>query len=176
MKSIVTVVLLLFVAASVVYLVVSETRSKPATTDSAPTTAPGIGTGTDRNPGLATQPGLTNERTAPGVVVYYFHGAMRCPTCLKMERYAHEAIEEAFAAGIDAGLIEWRALNYDEPVHEHFVKEYGLTASALVVVSQAHAGADSWRNLDRIWDLVSDEVAFKVYVVEAVNAVLRGES
>jgi hypothetical protein len=93
-----------------------------------------------------------------------------------MERYAREAIEEALAAEINAGLLEWRAVDYDEPANEHFLKEYGLTASALVVLSQGQAGATSWRNLDRIWDLVSDEASFKEYVVETVNAMLRGES
>jgi len=175
MKSAVTAVLLLFVAGSIVFLVVSETR-KPtdSTTPAAPTAAPGL-------PGqeiLKTESDVPDPADArrAGTVVYYFHGTMRCPTCLRMERYAREAVEQNLGAEIDAGLVEWHSVNYDEPANEHFLKEYGLTASALVIVSQAQSGADSWRNLDRIWGLVSDETAFRAYVVEEVTAMMRGES
>jgi len=176
MKRALSVVLLLFVGASVAYLVVSETRSRSTTTDSAGSVAPLRDGATVELPVPGKRSALAEAGSAAGVVAYYFHGTMRCPTCLKMERYAREAIEEALAAEINAGLLEWRAVDYDEPANEHFLKEYGLTASALVVLSQGQAGATSWRNLDRIWDLVSDEASFKEYVVETVNAMLRGES
>ena len=175
MKSAITAVLLLFVAGSVVFLVVSESRSPTELRTPAPPTA---------SPGLPERESLKTEGNVPdpadarraGTVVYYFHGTMRCPTCLKMERYAREAVQEALGAEIDAGLVEWESVNYDESANEHFVREYGLSASALVVVSPDERSTPDWRNLERIWDLANDEAAFKAYVVEAVNAMLRGES
>jgi hypothetical protein len=174
-RKVITAVLLLFVAGSIVFLVASETRR---TSDAAAPPQPTTLTGP------SSQHGSTAENTPPvpadapraETVVYYFHGAMRCPTCLKMEHYAREAVEEAFGAEIESGLMAWQALNYDEPPNEHFVHEYGLTASAIVVVSRAQASAATWRNLDRIWDLVGDESAFKAYVVETVTAARRGDS
>jgi len=93
-----------------------------------------------------------------------------------MEQYAREVVDEAFLTEKDAGLIEFRAVSYDEPRNEHFVKEYALTASSLVVVAQARAGAAPWRSLHRIWDLVGDEAAFKAYLVDALTAMLKGNS
>jgi len=173
MKNAVTAVLLLFVAGSFVFLVVSETR-KPtqSTTPVSPTALQGLpgpeGPKTD-----STVPDPAGAKRAE-TIVYYFHGTMRCPTCLRMERYAHEAVEEALGAEIDAGLVEWQSVNYDEPVNEHFVQEYGLSASALVVVSTGERSTSDWRSLERIWDLSGDELAFKTYVVDSVRSMLSG--
>ncbi len=66
-------------------------------------------------------------------------------------------------------------MDYDQPANEHFVRQYGLSASALVLVGP-DGKPGSWQKLDRTWELVDDEAAFKAYVVEAVAGVLRGPS
>jgi len=40
------------------------------------------------------------------VVVYYFHGTMRCPTCYKLEQYSKEAIETNFKDALASGKLE----------------------------------------------------------------------
>jgi hypothetical protein len=64
MKKIVTVLLLVFVAASVGALIYKETR----------------------RPAAVAQPVIAGDR----VVAYYFHGTQRCPTCLKIEKLCRE--------------------------------------------------------------------------------------
>jgi hypothetical protein len=173
MKSAVTIILLIFVAGSVAYLVVSEARSKTAPTD--PATR-----GADQSQSVASgslratnKP--ANEKQSPVLVAYYFHGTLRCPTCLKMEQYAREAIEETFASDVQSGRVQWQAVNYDESANEHFVKDYGLVASSLVIVSGEAVASDVWRRLDRVWDLNGDEQAFKNYVIDEVKNMLRGD-
>ncbi len=78
------------------------------------------------------------------------------------------------AAEMGAGVLKWESVDYDKPAHGHFVKDYGLSASALVLVPAADEGQDHWRKLDRIWDLVGDEAAFKTYVTDEMRAILRG--
>jgi len=173
MKSVLTVVLLLFVAASLTYLVVSEARSKTATTD--PATRGADPSQPVAGESLQATDKPANEMQAPVLVAYYFHGTSRCPTCLKMERYAREAIEENFDGDVQSGRVQWHALNYDEPANEHFVKRYELFASALVLVS-GQADVQRWQKLERIWDLVGDEPAFKAYVIDQVTSMLRGDS
>ena len=173
MKSAVTVILLIFVAASVAYLVVSEARPKTATTD--PATR-----GADQSQPVASESlqataKPANERRSPVLVAYYFHGTSRCPTCLKMEKYAREAIEETFDSDIQSGRVQWQAVNYDESANEHFVKDYGLVASSLVIVSGEAVASGARRKLDRIWDLIGDEQAFKNYVIDEVKNMLRGD-
>lgn len=173
MKFAIKGLLLLFVAASVVYLVVSETRTAaPPTTAAGGQTksaAPLLDKVTPANPTLSR-----TAQTAPVVVVYYFHGISRCTTCLTMERFAREAVEGTFAAELAAGRLAWRSVDYDEPESKHFVTDYGLVASAVVVVPTKPDGDKAWRNLGRIWDLVGDEESFKAYVVGQVREFLDG--
>ncbi len=174
MKMVARVVLLLFVAASVAYLIVDRRSSEP--------TGNGAGEGS-RNSARAAMnveapisgEGTTNARAAPVLVAFYFYATTRCATCLKMEQYAREAIEETFDGEVQSGRVQWLAVNYDEPANEHFVKEYELFASALVLVS-GRAKAQRWQKLERIWDLVGDEPAFKSYVIDQVASMLRGDS
>lgn len=173
MKSTVTVILLIFVAASVAYLVVSEARSKTATTD--PATRGADPSQPVASESLRATAKPASEKSSPVLVAYYFHGTSRCSTCLKMEKYAREAVEESFGDDARSGRVQWQAVNYDEPANEHFVKQYELFASALVLAS-GQADVQRWQKLERIWDLVGDEPAFKAYVAEQVTSMLRSGS
>lgn len=174
MKKAVTLVLLLFVGGSIAYLLGDEIKSESAavTPDESAT-----GTGEPK----ATSPGVTLEtegETAtgppkPDVVAYYFHGASRCTTCLTMEKYAREAIEEVAPRVARDGQVRWTTVNFDEPVNEHFVKDYQLVASSLVIARADAGGSPAWQRLDRIWDLVGDEQAFKQFVKDEVTKLLR---
>lgn len=174
MKKVVRVVLLLFVAASIAYLIVDRRSSE--------TTGNGAGGGSRNNARTVTNvevptssEGAINARTGPVLVAYYFHGTSRCPTCLKMEKYAREAIEETYDSDVRSGRVQWQAVNYDESANEHFVKDYALVASSLVIVSDKAVASSVWRRLDRIWDLIGDEQAFKNYVIDEVKNMLRGD-
>jgi hypothetical protein len=174
MKSVVTIILLLFVAASVTYLVVGEARSKTVPTDPAVKAAIPPTPVAGESPRATAKP--ADEKQAPVLVAYYFHGTMRCPTCLKMEQYAKEAIEEKYPSELENGRFRWEAVNYDEPANEHFRKEFELVASTLVVVSNGPSDKRTWRKLERTWDIVGDEAAFKRYVVDEVTALLGSGS
>ena len=155
MKGVVTIVLLLFVTVSVAYLVVSEARSTTTTTD--PATRGAGPSQPVANESLSATNKTAIEKQSPVLVAYYFHGTSRCATCLKMEKYAREAIEDAYQAEVGSGRVRWQAINYDEPANEHFVKDYGLLASSLVIVSGEAVPSGVWRKMDRIWDLIGDE-------------------
>lgn len=199
-KSIITPLLLLFVGASVVYVVVGESASRrsaapggtPVAGDAAPVgeqgianavTTTGLPSGTAQPPVDTSQSEVNSSGTAEAsrlappaagkTIAYYFHSTQRCPTCLAIERQAHEALTEAFSAELACGALEWHALNTDEPAHEHFVKDFQLVASSLVLVRQRDGGVASWSNLDKVWDLVHDEPEFRRYVAEQTRAFLE---
>lgn len=171
MKSVVTVILLLFVAASVTYLVVGETRSRAVPLDSAVTTVDQPQPMEGESPRATAKP--VSEGQIAELQAYYFHVTSRCATCLKIEQYAREAIAESFPSELKNGSVRWQAVNYDEAANEHFVKEYGLVSSSLVIVSNPVDSPGSWRKLDRTWDLVGDEKEFKNYVTGEAKALLR---
>lgn len=138
-------VLLAFVAASVAYLAVGA-RQDPA--------------------GAAGTTESARAAAEPRVVAYYFHVTARCPTCLSIEGGARNAIETTFPEEIAGGTLAFRSVNIEEPQNEHFVTEFGITASSLVLVRREDGKVAQWANLERVWDLVGDDALFAAYVVE----------
>jgi len=110
------------------------------------------------------------------IMAYYFHSTQRCRTCLTMEAFAEQALSESLAEALKSRTLEWRAVNMEQPENKHFVKEYQLYASALVLVEIDAGAVKRWKNLERIWDLVADEAAFKSYVQSEAKAYLESES
>ena len=171
-KTIVSTVLLLFVAASVAYLVVNESRSQPEadqgvqTAGAAPTTA---------QQAVAESAVIADQTTDTGhkLIAYYFHRTQRCRTCLAMEAYAEEALREAFPEAMEAGELEWHAVNTEELANEHFVQDYEITSSSLVMIYFENGEQKEWKNLDEVWDLVGDKQEFQAYVETEALAYLE---
>ncbi len=151
-RTVITIVLLAFVAASVVYLIVRESAQ----------TAP---------PQSNEQPPAVKN----SVVVYYFHGSARCVTCRTMEKYAKEAVETSFPEALSEGLLEWRTANVQSPGNEHFISDFQLTSLSVVVERRVDGQRKEWKNLDRVWDLVrrDDRTGFVKYIRDEVQAYLE---
>ena len=168
LKTIVTIVLLLFVAVSIVYLIVEESGGKP-TQDTMQT---------DERPAVTQEKKESVSDSKPArrkVVAYYFHGNFRCMTCRTIEAYAKEAIETGFPEALKDGRLEFRVVNIEEPANEHFVEDYQLAASSLVLVDTQNGEQKDWRNLERVWELVGNELKFKAYVEAAALTFLEEE-
>lgn len=106
------------------------------------------------------------------VVVYYFHGTYRCPSCTTIEQYTRETIQHEFAPDLQAGRLAFLAINVEEPENAHFIQDYKLFTKS-VIVSQVSAGKEQhWQNLGKVWELLQNEQAFKAYVQQEVTAAL----
>jgi len=139
-KTIATVMLSLFVAVSVVVMVAKELHA-PAST------------------------GAPIANVPHQVIVYYFHGMMRCDACRRIEAYTKKALDSAFAPALADGRLEWRVVNRDEPAHEHFASDYKLkTQSAVVIADYRYGRQTAWKELESVANLVDDEAAFVSYV------------
>lgn len=112
---------------------------------------------------------------ATKIVAYYFHGTARCPTCIKLESYAHEAIEDSFKDELKAGRIEWRVVNTDDAGNRHFVKDFSLDGKSVVLVAVQGDRQLSWKNLDKIWDLVGSKDEYKKYIRKETSGFLKKE-
>lgn len=108
-----------------------------------------------------------------GVIVYYFHGKNRCPTCVNIEAYARDAIESAFAEQLRDGWLRWQVVNYEEPGSEHFRKDYELIVPSVVLVRIDGGAPTQWSTLSRTWQLVDDKAAFRRYVEQETRAFLE---
>ena len=155
-RSIITIVLLVFVVASVAYLVAHELRSK----------------GGDMSPDTA----VTGDETPHRVIAYYFHGDKRCRTCLAIEAYTREAIEEGFPRQLESGELELRILNVDEPEHEHFIEDYKLTTKSVILSDYRNGVEARWKNLNLVWEYVNDRETFLGYVRRETEGYLEESS
>ncbi len=108
------------------------------------------------------------------VVAYYFHVSVRCPTCRAIEEYAREAVERGFAEQLKSGALEWRPVNVQLPQNRHFIRDYQLYTRSLVLVKLKDGQQVEWRNLEKVWELVSRKTDFLKYVQTHVRAYLGG--
>ncbi len=107
------------------------------------------------------------------IVAYYFHGAFRCPTCLKMEQYSKEAIEKYYGDEIDSGKLVFKVINVEEKGNEHFVNDYRLYTKSLILSLVKDGKEINSKNLDKIWEYVGNKQKFLDYVSEEVKNFLR---
>jgi len=110
-------------------------------------------------------------------VAYYFHGDVRCDTCNAIEKQASAAVQGGFAEAIAAGTLEWKAVNTDRPENAHFVDEFELTHSTVVLVEREGSETKRSTALDQVWAVIHDgEGPFREYVQGEVDAWLRSDS
>jgi len=117
---------------------------------------------------------IDNPAEAKGhkVIVYYFHGKNRCATCRKIEQLTREAVEEFFSSETNSGLIKLQVVNVDEAENRHFSKDYQLFTKSVVVSDMVNGKEKQWKNLQKIWELVHNEEAFKEYIRNEIKAYL----
>lgn len=187
-KHIITGILLLFVVASVAFLVFKESKEKPMEGSSDETAI-------DRNPEGTSAPGGIRESDKSGresgesgresgesgrksgesgrtVIAYYFLTTKRCPTCRKIEAYTTEAIETAFARQLESGRLEFHVVNVDEPENSHYIDDYQLTTKSVVLADYRGGEQTRWKNLDRVWQYVGDKQTFMDYIEDETNKIM----
>jgi len=170
-KKLVTGILLLLVVASIVVLLYKE-FGRGSVAGSSPALLKGAST-TAVLPETSTRPG---ESPGPGtrVVAYYFHGRVRCVSCVKIENLSGKAIRERFPEELRTGLLAFRDVNIDEPENRHFIDDYGLSSQSLVIVEYRDGRQVRWMNLEKVWTLLDSEQEFFPYVQEGVSFYLKG--
>ncbi len=154
-KSIISLILVLFVGASLIYLAINESGS---TADN-----------------IAEPEMVASSAPSHQIVAYYFHGFQRCKTCLHIESQAKLALENRYPEAFRDGLLEWKAVNFEEEANAEMATKYELVASSLVIVEFVDGAETNWKLLDKVWDLVWDEEPFATYVQAEVGGYLNQE-
>ncbi len=147
----ITAILLVFVAASVVYLLATELGGQKS---------------------AATNVSI-DETPAHQVIAYYFHGYKRCHTCLSIEATAKKVIETAYPEQLKDGSLVWKAVNFEAPENTHFADDYQLVASSLVLVEYRSGEQVQWINLEDVWELIGADDQFSEYVRGGVDELLN---
>lgn len=105
------------------------------------------------------------------VIVNYFHGTVRCETCLMIEQFAENILQQEFADEMKTGLLILQPININFTENKHFIDEYALTANELVVCIKQDQSA--FIKVSDTWQLVNDYQKFKStlsrFVVQALE-------
>ena len=133
----------------------------------------GLVNAADKPDDKASSPAATMTH-APSVqvIAYYFHGAVRCETCQKIERQAHKAIKDKFKVELATKRLVFQSVNYDLPENGHFLQDYKLPCPSLVLVRRQAGKDEKWKLLGETWQLVEDATKFNRYVTDAVSELL----
>jgi hypothetical protein len=107
------------------------------------------------------------------IVAFYFHGNFRCDSCKKIEQYSREAIEKYFSEQLKIGELVWQVVNTDLPANQHFMKDYQLYTSSLVIAEFKGSTQLQWKNLAGVWHELDDQEAFYDYVKTEIQKFLE---
>lgn len=107
--------------------------------------------------------------------VYYFHTSYRCPSCLKIERYTKEAVEDSFEVALENGSMDFKQINIEEKGNEHYADDYKLYTKSVVLSEKIDDTEKEWKNLDQVWELLRNEDKFKSYIVSEIQKIRKSE-
>jgi hypothetical protein len=112
------------------------------------------------------------ESLREGLIVYYFHGNIRCPTCEAIEGQALAAVQAHFDAELTSGVMAWQTLNYEESSASELARKFGIQMPVVVLARMTGGEIADWKRLDEVWGLVGDKPAFTEFVREEIRAML----
>ncbi len=160
-KSALTIVLLLFVAASLA----APSIRKYARLSS---------------PARASQAGKPDVQLADlapnrenAIVVCYLHSQFRCAACMNLEAVSRNVVEQQFAAQSVAGTLVWRAIDYQSPGKEHYLADFQLPTGGVVLVEFRGGKPDRWKPLLHAWNLTENRKALASYLEQSIREFQR---
>jgi hypothetical protein len=145
-KSILTIALLLFVAASIAVPIFR-------------------GAAQPKNAPLAE---LAPDRP-DAIVVCYLRSKFRCPACTTLEACSRDVVEQQFAAEAVAGTIVWKAIDYQKPGNEHFLSDFQLPTGGIVLVEFQNGKLVRLKSLLHAWNLTDNRKALAQYLQSAIR-------
>lgn len=166
-QSILTGALLLCVGAACGAIVVKLTAPAPSPTVGHSDAPPASG-----KAGPASPPRAFTD----GVLVYLFHGNVRCKTCLAIEANTKEALQSLFAEAIDSGQVIVKEINYEQPENQAYIQKYQIIAPTVVMVRVRDGQEVRYENLMDVWQLVDDKEKFHQYIAENLRTFLASDT
>ena len=97
---------------------------------------------------------------------------MRCNSCRRIEAWSQAAIEGAFPEELASGRLAWQPVNLDDKGNAHYVDDYHLFTKSLIVVEEVGGKQVRWKNLEKVWELLTQEEKFYGYVQDEVRGYL----
>lgn len=106
---------------------------------------------------------------ADGLVVVNFHAAIQCNGCREIDRETQTVMESEFSDALKSGRISHAVINYEDPANKHFIQDYGLSTSTVVVTRRRNGRDAAWQRLDAVWNHLYDDPAMRAYLKAHIN-------
>lgn len=154
-KTLISFVLLAFVAVSVVFAIRKVTPDAASSQDQAATSS---------EAGIVVAPvGLNAKLAETQFSAVYFHSRHRCPTCRKIESFSHGALIQE----IEAGKLSWQTADYTAGENASLVDQFKVFTATVVLVEVQDGKVVRWKNLEEVWSHTSDQSDFTVFINQA---------
>ncbi len=121
----------------------------------------------------AAESAETAEAFQDGLIVYYFHGKTRCPTCEAIESQAYDVVHLDFAEPLQRGEMTWKVMNYEAPESADLKEEFEIIMANVVLAKMEGGKCVDWRRLDKVWALWNDPPAFEEFIRSEIDKMLK---
>lgn len=128
----------------------------------------------DAMPVAPTTGQTATNASAQQVIAYYFHGTVRCETCLLIEKLAKNVVEQEFTDELATNRLVFMPVNYELPENAHFLNDYKLPCPSLVLVKRKDGKEEGWKLLADTWQLIHEPIKLNAYVKSEVRHFLDG--
>jgi hypothetical protein len=127
--------------------------------------------------GVATAPAVSNVSPTlrDGLVVYYFHSNVRCPTCRAIESQTAETVQTDFAKQVGNGELVWKIVNYEQSTAKALATLFEIQMPVVVLARMKEGQVENWKRLDEVWPLVGDKPAFAKFLHGEIQRMLSPE-
>ncbi len=130
-------------------------------------TAPPSLTPAGEQTGAAAQPSADDDK----VIVYSVHMTFRCWECNQIEFLTKELLEKEFADQLEAGVIEYRSVDYMKDTD--FARRYDIASSTVVLARFEDGREAGFERLDQVWTKARNREEFLAYVRGELQAQLE---
>lgn len=107
-------------------------------------------------------PATVNPDMDARFAAIYFHAPHRCPTCVKIEAFAHEAL----SSEIEQGNIVWIVADYTTEENKPVVDQCKVFTSTVVLVDRQNGKIVRSKNLEDVWNHTNDQNALTAFIDE----------
>ncbi|MBA7591609.1 hypothetical protein ES708_33769 [subsurface metagenome] len=172
-KKILTIILVLFVVAAagtaIKKVIGTNDSTDPVAENSISLKAPQQ-SGIEDSFSTANSANVLAQPDANVDMVYYFMTTQRCASCMKIDTFTREAVQEHYSEKLDNDTLMMQMVNLDEPENIHFIQDYQLFTKSVVLVRYRDGKQLAWKNLDQVWSLLGDQAAFSSYIVSEIDS------
>ena len=120
---------------------------------------------------------LSGPGDKDGYYVVLFRGSSYCPTCDVMERLTagmFASHDSGIADDVKRGALFYKTINFETAGNEHYLMDYDLYTTTIVLIEQSGGMVKRWKNLQDSWEKSEDEQAYIKYLTDEIKKFQSG--